>query len=132
MVKLHPYQYVHFNRLFAGGLRGAVNRYETDYWCASYKEGIEWVVRHYARPGRREKVRLSGYAYPGHVGLWRYLDRTEEGRHEFEVVRAEDDPHLILATTALRDQEQTPGKVVHVVERQGAALLYVFEVRAPE
>jgi hypothetical protein len=132
MIQLHPYQYVYFNRLFAGGLAGAVNRYETDYWCASYKEGLDWVVRHYARPGRQGRVRVAGYAYPGHVGLWRYLGQTEEGRRGFEVVSLGDDPHVVLATTALRDQEQTPGRVVHVVERQGAPLLYIFEVRAPE
>ncbi len=132
MMELHPYQYVYFNRLFAGGLAGAVNRYETDYWCASYKEGLDWVVRHYTRPGRRGRVRVAGYAYPGHVGLWRYLGRTEESRRWFEVVGLGDDPHVVLATTALRDQEQTPGRVVHVVERQGAPLLYIFEVRTPE
>jgi hypothetical protein len=66
------------------------------------------------------------------VGLWRYLGQTEEGRRGFEVVSLGDDPHVVLATTALRDQEQTPGRVVHVVERQGAPLLYIFEVRAPE
>jgi hypothetical protein len=132
MIQLHPYQYVYFNRLFAGGLAGAVNRYETDYWCASYKEGLDWVVRHYARAGREGKVRVAGYAYPGHVGLWRYLGQTEEGRQGFEVVSLGDDPHVVLATTALRDQEQTAGRVVHVVERQGAPLLYIFEVRTPE
>jgi hypothetical protein len=132
MIQLHPYQYLYFNRLFAGGLAGAVNRYETDYWCASYKEGLEWVIRHYARPDRKERVRVAGYAYPGHVGLWRYLGQTEEGRRGFEVVSMGDDPHVVLATTALRDQEQTPGRVVHVVERQGAPLLYIFEVRTPE
>ena len=40
MVQLHPYQYVYFNRSVAGGLPGAVGRYETDYWCASFKEGL--------------------------------------------------------------------------------------------
>jgi hypothetical protein len=132
MVELHPYQYVYFNRLFAGGLPGAVNRYETDYWCASYKEGLDWVVRRYLQGGRGEKVRVAGYAYPGHVGLWRYLSRTDEERRRFEVVAVGDDPHLILATTALRDQEETPGRVVHVVERQGAPLLYIFEVKTPD
>lgn len=37
MVQLHPYQYIYYN-FFTGGLKTAVNRYETDYWAASYKE----------------------------------------------------------------------------------------------
>ena len=31
IVRLHPYEYVYFNASI-GGLRGAVGRYETDYW----------------------------------------------------------------------------------------------------
>ena len=40
---LHPYEYAYFNRSF-GGLTAANGRFETDYWGASYKEGLEWVV----------------------------------------------------------------------------------------
>jgi len=129
MVQLHPYQYVYFNRLFAGGLAGAVNRYETDYWCMSYKEGIEWMVRHYSRPGFQERIRVAGYST--HVPFWYYLSRTEEGRVRFRAVTIDESPHLVFATTANRDHLKTPGRVVHVVERQGAPLLYIFEVRTP-
>jgi hypothetical protein len=37
MVKLHPYQYTHFN-LLAGGIRGADDRYMLDYWGLAFKE----------------------------------------------------------------------------------------------
>jgi hypothetical protein len=40
-------------------------------------------------------------------------------------------PHLILAPTSYRFHGSIKGEVVHVVERQGAPLLYVFEVRTP-
>ena len=54
MVELHPYETVFFNRAIAGGLSEAGNRYETDYWGNSYREGAEWVARHYREaPGRR-------------------------------------------------------------------------------
>jgi hypothetical protein len=128
MIQLHPYQYVYFNRLFAGGLPRAVDRYETDYWCATYKEGIEWMVRHYSRPGLQEKIRVTGST---HVPFWYYLSRTQDGRRLFNAVTIQEKPHLVFATTALRDQYRTPGRVVHVVERQGAPLLYIFEVRTP-
>src|SRR4029079_16421669 len=42
MVKLHPYEYVYFERLF-GGLVSAQDRYQTDYWALSMREGVEWV-----------------------------------------------------------------------------------------
>jgi hypothetical protein len=40
MVRLHPHEYVYFNRLI-GGLPGAVDKYDTDYYGNSFKEAIE-------------------------------------------------------------------------------------------
>lgn len=40
MVRLHPYQYVYFNR-FIGGLAGAVDNYDTEYYAASHGEAGE-------------------------------------------------------------------------------------------
>lgn len=37
LVRLHPYQYTHFNRL-AGGVRGAEERYMLDYWGLAFKQ----------------------------------------------------------------------------------------------
>ncbi|MCH7878387.1 MAG: hypothetical protein IH914_03615 [candidate division Zixibacteria bacterium] len=41
-VKLHPYEYIYYNR-FIGGLEGAIQTYELDYWATSYKEAMEYV-----------------------------------------------------------------------------------------
>jgi hypothetical protein len=131
MVRLHPYQYVYHNRLFAGGVKGAVGRYQTDYWGSTFKEGIEWMVGHYSRQPLRGRVRVAGYS-SSHVPFRYYLGKTEEGRRLFDPVTLGEDPHLVFATTAIREHERATGRVVHVVERQGAPLLYVFEARAPE
>lgn len=40
MVRLHPYQYTHFNR-FAGGVRGADDRYMIDYWGLAFKQAAQ-------------------------------------------------------------------------------------------
>jgi hypothetical protein len=40
MIRLHPYQYTHFNVL-AGGIRAADDRYMLDYWGLSFKEAAE-------------------------------------------------------------------------------------------
>jgi len=129
MVALHPYQTVYFNRSLAGGVARAATRYETDYWCSTYREGVEWIVEHYSSPDRKERVRVAGHSVLTQVSY--DLRRTRERRRLFRAVTIHDRPHLVLATTALRDHERTPGRVVHVVERQGAPLLYVFEVHAP-
>jgi len=119
MVQLHPYQYLYYNRLLAGGLPRASERYETDYLCASYKEGIEWMAREYL-PGREGRVRVDGHC--SHVPFWQYL-----GREAVETTNLE--PHLVFSTTTFGDHRKTPGRVVHVVRRQGTPLLVVVEQR---
>jgi hypothetical protein len=41
-ILLHPYQYIYFNE-FIGGLKGANNKFETDYWGATYKDAADWI-----------------------------------------------------------------------------------------
>jgi hypothetical protein len=131
MVRLHPYQSVHFNRLWAGGLEAGVDRYEGDYWCLSYKEGCEWLLRRYAGARCREKVRVAGYSVLHQVQ--HYLELTEEGRRLFRAVAVADGrPHFVMATTRFQDHLRAPGKPVHTVERMGATLFYLFEVDPPD
>lgn len=42
IIALHPYQSSYFNG-FVGGVRGAMGRYDIDYWASSYKEAAEWL-----------------------------------------------------------------------------------------
>jgi len=49
MANLHPYEYVYFNRLI-GGLQGANERFDTDYYGLSMREGMEWINTN-AQPG---------------------------------------------------------------------------------
>jgi hypothetical protein len=44
MVRLHPHEYVYFNR-FIGGLAGAVDQYDTDYYAETYGEASEGLAR---------------------------------------------------------------------------------------
>jgi hypothetical protein len=41
-IRLHPYEYIYYNR-FVGGVRGAQNRFELDYWGISYREAADYV-----------------------------------------------------------------------------------------
>jgi hypothetical protein len=131
MVELHPYQYLYYNRLFAGGLARAADRYETDYWGATVKEGIEWVVAHYAERTPRRRITIGAYANTV-VPFRYYLSRSEAGRRLFEPAMVVQDPDVVLAPTAYRQHEEVKGTLLHVVARQGAPLLYIFEVRPPE
>jgi hypothetical protein len=129
MVQLHPYQAVYFNRLVAGGLGRALARWEGDYWCLSFKEGTEWLVRRYAGARCPQRIRVAGHSILLQTAY--YLRKTEESRRLFKPVAVNGHPHYVLATTRYGDHLRTPGRLVHTVERQGARLLYLFETRKP-
>jgi hypothetical protein len=124
MRALHPYQYVYFNRLVAGGVAKAGVDYETDYWGASYREGAEWLARNYhAVAGRRVRVGMDAPAYL--ASHWIERDPQARGRFAFGDPSGDD---IFLATTRWFGH-RTPGEILHVVERMGAPLLYVIDVR---
>lgn len=43
MVRNHPYHHVYFNT-FAGGVAGAKDRFELDYWGLSYREAFDYLL----------------------------------------------------------------------------------------
>jgi hypothetical protein len=131
MVRLHPYESVYFNRLVAGGMKAGIDRYEGDYWCLSYKEGCEWLLRRFARADCREPIRVAGYSVLHQTQ--HYLELTPEGRRLFRAVPlAGGNPHFVMATTRFQDHLRAPGRPVYTVERNGATLFYLFEVRPPD
>ena len=72
MVRLHPYQYTHFN-ITAGGVAGARGRYMLDYWGLSFKQATEALRAKLADvpapAGRRWRVATCGPHPPAKVGL---------------------------------------------------------------
>jgi hypothetical protein len=40
--RYHPYEYTYFNSI-VGGVSGAYERYELDYWCTSYREAMDVI-----------------------------------------------------------------------------------------
>jgi hypothetical protein len=129
MVRLHPYEAVYFNRLVAGGQRAGIDRYEGDYWCLSYKEGCEWLLRRFAGARCREPIKVGSYSILQQTEY--YLRQTEEGRRLFVSVPASE-ADFVLATTRFQDHLRAPGQRIFTVERLGATLLYLSQVRAPD
>ena len=131
MLRLHPYQYIHFNRLVAGGLPGAHGRYETEYWGASYKEGVEWIAASYHRPELGRRIRVASNSYSTSTSWFLPEDRFEyvgsfgNGQRIEPGVR----PDLYLTILRWNGLEKCPGKIVHSVTRMGVPLLHVVEVQ---
>ena len=128
MIELHPHQYVYYNRV-VGGVEGAQGRYEMDYWGNSYKEAVERLARHVetrespldAGGSIRNRFRVdilgpvasAAYYFPD------YLEYTEDAS-------AAD---FVITFTRWGLDRRVPGVRVASVERQGALLSVVVDVR---
>jgi hypothetical protein len=74
MVRLHPYQYTHFN-VIAGGIRAADDHYMLDYWALSFKQAAQELRARLTEglqtptDGRRWRVAICGPLRPAQVEL---------------------------------------------------------------
>lgn len=123
MSRLHPYQSIYFNRL-VGGLAGAASRFETDYWGSSYKEAVAWLIAEY-RPAGGRRVRVANVS--NHFLTAYYIGGSPRARERFEPVVQPKRADVVLAITRWNGHKLWPGRVLHVVERQGVGLCYVIE-----
>jgi 4-amino-4-deoxy-L-arabinose transferase-like glycosyltransferase len=129
MIQLHPYQYIYFNRIIAGGLKAEYKKFDTEYWGSSYKEGAEWLIKNY-HPDTKEVIRVANCANLFLTAY--YLSKTEELTRRFKSVEDDQHPHIFVSTTRWDCHEDKKGKVLYVVERQGVPLLYVLELQDPQ
>ena len=129
MVRVHPYEYVLYNRS-SGGLPAANNRYETDYWGESYKEGTEWLIDNYRLDAPPRSIRVANPSNPFLTSYYLDTDRPETRR--FAQVNLDEHPDVILSITRWNQHLNYPGTVLHVVERMGVPFLFVIEVSQPQ
>lgn len=128
MWQLHPYQYIYFNRSVVGGVPGASKLFETDYWGASYKEGVQWLVENYKPTAVQGRPKVASCLYSTLTSYFLPADRFEYvgSYHDGEIIWAE--PDILLATPRWGGDKIRRGKILHAVERVGVPLLYVIEV----
>lgn len=116
---LHPYEYIYFNE-FIGGLKGAEGKLDNDYWGASFKEAVEWLkVNIVVDHKRTYKITGSGNSYQIFYyfsGNMKWVDKIQDADYYLSTTR--DDKH----------KRVDPAKKIHVIEREGVPLNYVFKL----
>ena len=127
MWRNHPNQCVYFNAL-VGGPRGALGRYELDYWGNSVHQAIDWVSARAQETGTR--LLVSGH--PPHVV-------RDEARRRPSLAFARDEERPRLDVLVLRGSRETVLElasrtdVLHrVTTADGATLAIVVPVPARE
>ncbi|HAA77998.1 TPA: hypothetical protein DCE37_23100 [Candidatus Latescibacteria bacterium] len=127
-IRLHPNQYVYFNRLLGGGLASAASRYDTDYFGNSHGVGIKWLEAntdagttvHSGSPGITSGTSLEHKGIPWHADYVlrnvRTDGRLEVGGDVVHVIRTMDVPMLNIIR---RDPAWRGGPLYHGPEAAG-------------
>ena len=119
-VRLHPYEYVYYNQL-VGGVPGAGDRFELDYWGTSYREVAQEADR-IAPPNAN--VWVDG---PAH--LFSRFARSDF--HIYSTQEAERADHYDVVITLVRynwEKISFPeAKIVYRVKREGTVFAIIRE-----
>jgi hypothetical protein len=121
---MHPYQSSYFN-LLAGASDTLHNRYETDYWVSSYREGAEWINQNQTASDRPLKILVAANSLSSLCAL-HYLDKSIDATLLFGTVRAPKLPdgfdyYLSTVRYGLH-QNFSEEPVVHFIARNGVLL----------
>jgi len=119
IVSLHPYEYIYYNS-FIGGMRGAGNRFETDYWLTSYREAAI-----YLNENAPAKARIL--VWGGSYSIREY-GRKDLSIYDFNSQDEINEPYdyAVISTRFGSDLSIFPeAKVVYEVKKNGVLLSVV-------
>lgn len=124
MQKLHPYEYIYFNRLI-GGFSGAHATMESDYWSTAYREAAEKLVEYVASERRDSSKNTIKKVF--------VCQHPENAFHYFSpqlkyVKNVEEADFLIVGIQRKCLFELTDGEVIAKVEREGKPLALVRKI----
>jgi 4-amino-4-deoxy-L-arabinose transferase-like glycosyltransferase len=128
MVRLHPDEYIYFNRLFGGGVAQASKSYDMDYWGNSYKEAVAWVVNNYPAPADGPKLKIASCLFSLSTSYYLHDNRFEYIGSYGDGQPVRGTPDLFLANPRWGCDKKLQGEVIHTITRMGAPLTYIIKV----
>ena len=114
MKTLHPYQYIYYNSL-VGGLKGAYEKYETDYWGAANKEAVEWFNKNINDPNKIYYIITEGDP----LSSVYYFKKNMIFTYDFNKA------NYAISFTRWNSDQKYSGKTIYKVEREGVPLVYI-------
>jgi hypothetical protein len=124
LVRLHPYEYLYFNGL-VGGLAGADQRYDTDYWVNVMHDavaGLENVLG-------REKHSSAVYRVAVCSEATQFLHDPAR-RPNLTLATGDEPADFFIAPTHMHCDRAVDGKVIVRIERMGTVIGVVKDRRA--
>ncbi len=123
MVRLHPHEYVYYNEL-VGGVKGAEDKFELDYWGNSYAEAVHELAQHleHERAGGPFKVYRVAVCSSGTSASYFFPPFLKMARNDYET-------DFYISVTRLGCDDAFEGDKIVTVEREGAILSVVKDRR---
>ncbi len=121
LARLHPYEYVYYNRL-SGGLPAAARRYETEYWGTAFSETSRWLVDQLQASGS-----LGGDRYRVYLACANDFSANYFFPKGVKITHDPTTADFYLGGIRWFCQEDLPGKILYTVERMGIPLAVVKE-----
>jgi hypothetical protein len=123
MVTLHPHEYVYYNEL-VGGVKGAEDKFELDYWGNSYAEAVHELTKYLER--ERGKGRFKIY----HVAVCSSGISASYFFPPFlKMAKTDEEADFYVSVTRLNCDDAYEGDEIIAVEREGAILSVVKDRR---
>jgi hypothetical protein len=128
-MKNHPFQNFYFSPLI-GGIDGAFKKYEIDFWGASYKAAVEWIIEN-KKPKNNKPVIIAAY-YGADKNISYYVDNKKG----FYFIGASSYPttwdyFIMLPATAKQDksilQTWPPQNTIHQIKADNTPLCAIIE-----
>lgn len=126
IIQHHPYQIAYFNEL-VGGTKGAVGKYDLDYWGTSQKAAVEWVNAH--APANAKVHIVMAAAVAGQYlrpDLITNLNRYGYDESDFVILL---NRQSFLYRFFYAYEFLLHHRPVHVISVQGAPLTWIYDNR---
>jgi hypothetical protein len=124
LVRLHPYEYLYFNEI-VGGLAGAAQRYDTDYWVNVMHQAVVELERALDREGAG-----SGPYFVAVCGERLPFEHEAAARGRLKWATDADPADFYIAATHMRCDRAIDGKIIVRIARMGALVGVVKDRRA--
>lgn len=129
-IRLHPYQYIYYNKL-VGGVDGAFRKFDLDYSGISFKEAMEYINMNSEK--NTQTVVIVGPRHLTRIYARPVLKENILG--EFDTINPHGSEYyyVLFLTRANVDMNIcTDSEIVYSIERDGGVLAYIRKVYSKE
>jgi hypothetical protein len=123
MASLHPHEYVYYNEL-VGGVKGAEDKFELDYWGNSYAEAVHELTQYLERERGKGRFKIYRVAVcSSGISASYYFPPF------LKMARTDEEADFYVSVTRLNCDDAYEGDEIIAVEREGAILSVVKDRR---